>query len=223
MPRRSHSLGRVLRAGVAAAGLCGAVLVGPVCAQDTGRAAPSVLTINQERLFRTTLFGQRLQSELNTARSELIAENARIQEGLEAEEAELTAQRETMEPAAFRDLADAFDEKVTEIRAEQEAKTRSLQRRQERSQQVFSSAIGPVVREVLEERGASVILDSRAILLAVADVDVTDVVRARVDAILGDGGTLAVPADEAEDAPQETDEVPFSTGEPVEEETAPAE
>ncbi|MFY0632836.1 MAG: OmpH family outer membrane protein [Vannielia sp.] len=201
--------------------MLGALMIGvagagaPAAAQEGARPPSSVLTINQERLFRTTLFGQRLQRELNAARSELIAENARIQEQLETEEAALTERRQTMEPAAFRALATAFDDKVTEIRAEQEAKTRSLQRRQERDQQLFNSAIGPVVREVVEARGASVILDSRAILLAVSDVDVTDVVRARVDEILGDGGSLATPPEE-EDT-QEPGEIPFATGEPVDE------
>ncbi|WP_175570433.1 OmpH family outer membrane protein [Vannielia litorea] len=188
---------------------------GAAAAQDANRPAFSVLTLNQERLFQSTLFGQRLQRELNAARAELIAENSRIQEELEAEEAKLTEQRAGMDPAAFRALADAFDERVTAIRAEQEAKTRSLQRKQERDQQVFNSAIVGVVREVVEERGASVVLDSRAILLAATGVDVTDVVRARVDAILGDGGTLSTPEEPAE-TPGET---PFSTGEPADDGT----
>ncbi len=193
MPAPAHSRGGIGRWTGRALVALGLALAAPLAAQQAERAPSSVLTIDQERLFQSTLFGQRLQRELNEARTELIAENARIQEELEAEEARLTEQRAGMDPVAFRELADAFDEKVTAIRAEQEAKTRRLQRQQERDQQVFYQAIGPVVREVVEARGASVILDSRAILLAVSDIDVTDAVRMRVDAMLGDGGQIAVP------------------------------
>ncbi|WP_168222978.1 OmpH family outer membrane protein [Oceanicola sp. D3] len=174
--------------------------------QQAGATPSSVLTIDQERLFQTTLLGQRLQRELNEARSDLIAENARIQEDLEAEEASLTEQRAEMDPDAFRELADAFDEKVTAIRAEQEGKTRQLQRLQDRNQQIFNAAIGPVVKEVVEERGAAVILDSRAILLAISDIDVTDLVRMRVDRLLGDGGEIAVPPLPPEDDTEQTSE-----------------
>ncbi|MBS8228655.1 OmpH family outer membrane protein [Vannielia litorea] len=214
MSGSAHSRAHAVLRRAGAAVLCLGLALGPGLAQQQAgpRTQSPVLTIDQERLFQTTLFGRRLQRELNAARADLIAENTRIQEELEAEEARLTEQRAEMEPAAFRELADAFDEKVTTIRAEQEAKTRQLQRRQERDQQVFNAAIGPVVRDVVEERGASVILDSRAILLAVSDIDVTDLVRMRVDSLLGDGGAIAMP-------PEEPDETPDNGGS----ETAPAE
>ena len=209
--------------------LCAVLVAGmPAQAQQQGGTPLPVLTLDQERLYETTLFGQRMQRELNAARNDLIAENSRLQSELEAEEARLTEQRGEMEVEAFRELADAFDERVTEIRAEQEAKTRALQRRQERAQQSFFQAIAPVVQEVVREKGALAILDARAIILASDEIDVTDEVRAKVDQLLGDGGDLATPPPEpVEEEPEAPIDDTPPLGVPIGEESgvppAPAE
>jgi len=173
----------------------------PAGAQE---AASMVLTLDQERLYQSTLFGQRLEAELAAARQTLIAKNAEDQRNLEAEEAELTEKRATLPPEEFRALADAFDAKVTGVRAEQERNVRTLQRQIERARQQFFGAVEPLLLEVVRQRGAAVVLDARAVLINTGQLDVTDEVRARVDTLLGDGGSIsAVPSqqDQGEEAP----------------------
>lgn len=216
---RAAGLGRAIVLGLALALAPGAGAAQQQ-QQQPGTVQSPVLTLNQEKLYQSTLFGQRMQRELNDARTELIAENRRIQRELEAEEAQLTEQRATTKPAEFRVLADAFDEKVTRIRAEQEGKTRALQRRQERAQQAFFKAIAPVVQEVVQASGAYVVLDQRAILVASEQIDVTDEVRARVDALVGDGASLGPVPDEPADTqgdgtPTLGEPIPADQGEPV--------
>jgi Skp family chaperone for outer membrane proteins len=93
-----------------------------------------------------------------------------------------------MDAAEFRVLADEFDTRVRAIRAAQDAKARDLQSQAEAAQQRFFEETIPVLLELVRVRGASVLLDSRTVLLSAGSVDVTDAAIAAINAGLGDGG-----------------------------------
>ncbi|MCU4654554.1 OmpH family outer membrane protein [Roseibacterium sp. SDUM158016] len=177
---------------VAAAGIAfAAALIGPAAAQqgaaDPGPAA-SILVLNQERLIARSLYGQRIQRELEAASSALSAENRRIETRLTAEELDLTEMRDTLPPADFRVMADEFDTRVEAIRAAQEAKARDISEQADAAQTQFFELAAPILLEIVRERGAAVLMDSRAVLLSADSVDITETAIAAIDATLGDGG-----------------------------------
>jgi len=149
-----------------------------------------VLTIERERLFTETLFGQSLSKEIATRGRRLSAENRRIENELADEESELTALRETLEAAEFRDLADAFDLKVTTARTEQDSKARELSQLSEQVERRFLFAIAPVMERLMSEKGASVILDRRAVFVSADSSDITVEAVQRIDLALGEGMAL---------------------------------
>ncbi len=169
-------------------------MTGPALAQDAqlprlgAPPAGGILVLNQDRVLQQTQFGQRIQTELEAASSSLAAENRRIEAQLTEEELELTELRPTMEPSAFRTLADEFDERVRGIRAAQDAKARNLQSQFDAAQQRFFEEIVPVLLDLVQARGAAVLLDSRSVLLSAGSVDVTDAAIAAIDEALGNGG-----------------------------------
>ena len=122
-----------------------------------------VVTIDPERLFADTAYGQRVQQVIEDRSTALAAENRRIEAELVAEERALTDQRPTLPVEEFRALADAFDEKVQRLRAEQDAKTREVQGLQDREQQRFLNRVAPILSELVQERGALVVMDRRAV------------------------------------------------------------
>ena len=160
----------------------------PALAQTPAQQRPAILVLNQERLLSQTLFGQRIQAELEAASALLSAENRRIESQLTEEELDLTQRRPTLAPEEFRLLADEFDTRVTGIRAAQAAKGRDLQNQFEAAQQRFFEETLPALLEIVQERGASVMLDSRSVLLSAGSVDITDAAIAAIDERLGKGG-----------------------------------
>lgn len=180
-----------------------ACLAGPAAAQ---RAEPvivppavdlaaqgGVVVLDTDRLFAESLFGQALATDLQAETEALIEENRRIEAELTAEEQSLTRRRPGMEPAAFREEAEAFDARVQEIRRERDAKERALQLEATAGRERFLAAIGPTLGQVMMARGAAVILDRRAVFLSTGAVDVTDAAIAAVDAEIGNGSDLPVP------------------------------
>lgn len=190
---------------LAAAVLLPLLLAVPAAAQDAGlpTGTPLLLTqgagteqgvailpiavLSQERLLSQSVYGQRIQREVESAGNALSAENRRIEVQLTEEELRLTEQRATMSAEAFRPLAEEFDTRVEAIRAAQEAKSRALQMQAEAAQTRFFEQAFPVLIGLMRERGAVVLMDNRAVLLSVEGADITDAAIALIDAEIGEG------------------------------------
>ncbi|MDP2494889.1 OmpH family outer membrane protein [Shimia thalassica] len=159
-------------------------------AQSGVRVITPILTIDSERLYAGSSFGARVASEMEADQSVLLAENRKIEAELAAEEKELTEQRKNMTPEDFRAVADAFDRRVQDIRRIQDTKARSIGERREQEQAVFVQAARPVLVELMQEAGASVILERRSILASNDSIDITEQAIARLNAAIGDGAQL---------------------------------
>ncbi|MFW8634560.1 OmpH family outer membrane protein [Cribrihabitans pelagius] len=154
-----------------------------------GAPQSGILTIQPDRLFSESAFGKRVEREIEAAGAVLTAENRRIEAELRAEELELAERRAGMEPAAFRALADAFDEKVQETRRAQDQKLREISQMGEAARRDFMTASLPVLQEIMRETGAGAILEHSSVFLSADSADITSLAIARIDAVLGDGST----------------------------------
>lgn len=153
----------------------------------TQQASPPVLIIDSERLFIETLYGQRLASELAEQAAELQAENDRIVESLTLEERSLTLRRPEMDPEAFRAEAEAFDNKVQDVRRARDAKNVELQVATAEARSRFEQQVQGIVANIMLERGASLVMEQRNVVLSVRAANITDDAIVRIDAELGDG------------------------------------
>jgi Skp family chaperone for outer membrane proteins len=173
--------------GIGAHGVPAQVTTGGIDAQVPPGSSTSILVINQERFLSQSVYGQRIQREVEAAGTALAAENRRIEARLTEEEQLLTERRATMTPDAFRPIAEEFDTRVNGIRDAQEAKGRALQQQAEAAQQRFFEIAFPVLIEILQARGATILMDSRTVLLSAEGVDITEAAIALVDERIGEG------------------------------------
>ena len=178
---------RALRSLALALGL--ALAAGTASAQgaDPGIVESDFLTVEFDRLFAESAYGQRAAQLLEEEGAESAAENRRIEAELTEEERDLTEKRGKIDPMEFRALADAFDQKVQGLRREQDAKARTVAELSEKYRRDFIAAAEPVIEQIMREAGAVVILEKRSLFLAADVIDITDVAIARIDAEIGDG------------------------------------
>jgi len=156
-------------------------------AQQLGVVQSDVLVIDIERLLAETAYGQKLQKGIEADRDALIARNERVASELEAEEKALTELRATTPPEEFREMADAFDTKVTQLRRESERLSRELERRRDLAPVQFMRVVQPVLGDILNEADAVALLDVRSVILRAEVADVTDIAISRIDARIGEG------------------------------------
>lgn len=162
-------------------------------AQQMGVVQSDVVVIDPERLLTETLYGRRLQAEIQAARDRLIEQNDRVAADLEAEELALTGLRATTPADEFRAMADAFDKKVAQLRLEAEQNSRELERRRDLAPAQFMRVIQPVLSELLQEAQAVVMLDVRTVLLRAEVADVSDLAIARINERIGTGPESPAP------------------------------
>lgn len=162
----------------------------PVNAQQLGLPEKDILTISSEKLFSESAFGRRVIEEIEAEGAMLAAENERIIADLSREEKELTELRRDMEPDAFRELADAFDNKVQSHRDGQKAKLDALTARTDRARAMFRELVRPVLARLMQDTGAGVILERSNVFLSSDATDITDLAIARINAAIGDGREL---------------------------------
>lgn len=151
-------------------------------AQDIGVQLSPVLVVDSDRVLRASQAGQKITADLEARLQALVAENRRIETELVAEELDLTQKRPTLDPVTFRALADAFNIKVQEIRATQDAKQQELQQLRDAENQSFMNSITPVLAAIARERGALVIVERRSVLLSADSIDITEQAIALINA-----------------------------------------
>ena len=194
---------------IAAASL-GVSLPNAAKAQQSGvQSVSQIVTIDRQRLFSETAYGQRVVATVEAERARLAQETRAAEVALAQEEKLLTEQRSSLDPTSFRVLADAFDKKVNELRAEGQVREQEFVRVLEREQSAFFDRIGPILGRMVRELGAVVILDRRAILLATRNIDITDMAIRRIDLELGDGVTSPNQSSDGptvEEAPADADD-----------------
>lgn len=164
-----------------------AIFVPSARAQDLGQVVSPILTIDRDRLFAESAYGQRINAKLEAERARLEAETRAIEAALEAEELELTEKRASLPADEFRALADAFDAKVQTLRNEREAAQQRFVQDLDNERLAFFEQVLAILFELGQELGAVAILDHRVVLLPLADIDVTAMAVGRIDERLGSG------------------------------------
>lgn len=147
----------------------------------------AILTIETERLFTGSLFGQRIQQEFADAYTALNVENREKEAELSAEEIELTELRPTLSREEFTKLADAFDEKAQRIRSEQITKENDIRARPDQARQEFLRIVRDVIVEIMRERRALAVFEVESLFIAASTLNITDEAIARIDQLIGDG------------------------------------
>ncbi|MFV0383049.1 OmpH family outer membrane protein [Paracoccus sp. (in: a-proteobacteria)] len=162
-------------------------------------AAAPILTVDLNQLFARSAWGTRAQAELEAEGRKIAADHERIAAQLSEEEARLTEQRKTLDPADFRKLAEAFDVRATEIRRARAQVVDDLNARVEADRAAFYQAALPVMAEVMRERNAVAVLERRTVFVSLDAIDITDALIERLDETIGEGPaeTGAGPSDTA--------------------------
>lgn len=191
MRRRAAAVGLGVALALLGAGGLPAQTVPPAVTGDAPVVAlprVPVVTLDDERLFTESRFGKAVLARQEADKQALIAENRKIEAGLEAEERDLTERRASLPKEEFEPLAAAFNTKVEGIRAAQDAKSRAITDRFDAERQRFLVSASPVLVQIMAERGAVAIISKRAVIAGFDNIDITEAAIARLDATLGDGG-----------------------------------
>lgn len=150
-------------------------LLSLLLAQPTFGMEKSVLfTVDLEKLLKFSNPGKSIILANNMARQALQNENEKLETELLSEEKEISELRKTLSIDEFRVKALDFDKRVTIIRKEQAEKEKLLVEKVRKEEANFLKRIYPLLYELLSDKGGSVLIDQRNVILWENSVDITN-------------------------------------------------
>lgn len=135
---------------------------------------PRILVVSRDRVLRETAASRALRETERSITEAFQTQVDNVKRALTAEEEELTRLRGELDREAFNARTEAFDLKVRTARRESQRHAAELQRAFQKGRDSLVAQLAPILIDVLRARGADIVLDADAILVAAPSVDVTD-------------------------------------------------
>ena len=150
-------------------------------AQAAWAQSGQIAVLYERRLFTASAFGESVRQRTQAAIDTLVAENKLIEADLEREERELAQKRTEMDPAAFRELANAFDARVTSQRQERAEREQALTAQVQEAERAFQDVANQVLAEFARERGFTMIFPGQGMIYVDPALDITDQLIDRIN------------------------------------------
>lgn len=183
MKNTKHSLRKLLAAGGLAALAIGFGAAQAAPPQPPVGGAPSarILLVDIRRVMAESHVGQDIQRQVdelkNQASSQLHGEEVELQN----EERQFQEQSAILAPDLKQKRAEALKAKIDKFQEEARGRGSLIQGGVIKAQQQVEQALGPILEGIMKERGATLLLDRSAVLLAPNAIDVTEVVVQRLN------------------------------------------
>lgn len=166
-----------------AAGLAAGASVSPARAQQSDKA-PVILILDQAQVIAQSKAGQSLAPQLKKLQEDANTElNAEI-EKLNKEGEDLEKQKDLMAQDVWVEKAKQFTAKQNNLPTLRDVKVRELQLSEQQALSKIDEAMKPILKQIVEARGATLMLDRSAVMYASADTNITAEVVAALDKVL---------------------------------------
>ncbi|GEQ96832.1 hypothetical protein JCM17844_04690 [Iodidimonas gelatinilytica] len=154
-------------------------LVGSAHAQSVPNS--KIIVVDFDRVSRESLVGKDIAAQTQSFRVDLEGRARAVQQELSTEEEELAKQRSIISQDAFNERVRAFQQKAQQRQAElQQIDRQSGQAMQQANLEVQRS-LRPIVREIMEAKGANMVLDKALVSHHASGLDVTTEVIEKLD------------------------------------------
>ena len=161
--------------------------------------APKILVINRQAILQFSKVGQdiarQIQAYANQAKNDMAAQS----KALQAEGQALQQQIAILSGDARQKKIDAFQAKERGLQATAQRKEQQIQGGLMKAQQSVETVLGPILQNLLQQRGANMILDKNAVVFA--NTAAFDITQPAIDQLNQKMSTVKVTLDASGAAP----------------------
>ena len=148
------------------------------------QTSPVILIVNQSAIMSSSDAGRDILRQINDLTTTVNGEiEAEVQDLTKAAE-DLQAQRELISEEAFLERARTLAERERRFPGFREMKVREIQLSRQQAMGVIGRELQPILEALVNERGATLLLDRSAVMYASADSDITAEVMDRLNSKL---------------------------------------
>lgn len=181
---------RFLKHFIVALTVAAAFTVAPEASAQRNRnnsQAASVIVIDYQRIIESSDVGRHMTTQLGQIRQQMAAELQPEATTLETEQQSIAqatqgmTQEQVRRNTALNQRLEQFTQRVQQLQARQAAIGRDFDYTRQMTLNDFNTQITPIVREVMEARGAGVVMDASGVNLMQPSVNATDDVVQRLN------------------------------------------
>ncbi len=150
--------------------------------QPQGTPAPKILVIDRTVILRASKAGQDVVRQVNTYTSQLEAEFKGQGMALRQQYQQLQQQMAILSADVKARKVKDFENKKNALQAQAQKRQSLIQGGFFKARQQMEQALGPILQEIMKERGANLLLDRSAVVLGTdSSVDITGVAVQRLN------------------------------------------
>lgn len=147
----------------------------------SAQKAPVILIVNQQQVLATSKAGQSIQSQLQKLQQGAEADlNAQVQ-AMVKEQEDLQKQKSLMAEAVWTEKARALAVKQNNLPALRDVKLRELSISEQQALGKLNETLTPILKKIVDDRGATLLLDRSAVIYGAAETDITAQVISELD------------------------------------------
>lgn len=143
--------------------------------------AAVILTVNQAQVLGVSKAGVSISSQLEKLQQSANTELNAQAEAIVKEGEDLKKQKDLMAENVWLEKAKALTVKQNNLPAVREVKVRELQISEQQAFAKLNQSLEPILKKIVDSRGATLLVDRSAVLYAAADTDITAQVIAELD------------------------------------------
>ncbi|MDE3114894.1 MAG: OmpH family outer membrane protein [Pseudomonadota bacterium] len=143
--------------------------------------APKILVANVNAIFAASKVGQDIARQVKAYRQSEATEFKGEEEALKREGQALQQQIAILAPSVQKQKQAGFEAKVAAFQKKVRDRDSLIQGGAMQAQQQVENALGPILQGIMAERGANVLLDRRAVVLAAGGLDISQVAADRLN------------------------------------------
>ena len=152
--------------------------------------APKILVINRGQILQFSKVGQDIARQVQGYANQAKADMAAQSRALQAEGQALQQQIAILAPDAKQKKIDAFQAKEQALQAQAQRRELQIQGGVDAAQRAMAAALEPILNNLMQQRGANMILDKSAVVFATSST--FDITQAAVDQLNAKMTTLKV-------------------------------
>lgn len=148
----------------------------------------TILVVDNARVIRDSAGGKDMSAKINaigqTMQNELAGEASALdaeRQSLETRTQNMTREAVAADPQ-LRTQAEAFAGKAQAFQVKRQRASQELSQTEQAALNNFGVALDPILQQIVDERGADLLLERSVVAYASSSVDVTDLVIQRLDA-----------------------------------------
>lgn len=157
----------------------------PAVAQSAASLpAARILIVDMQRVQKESVAAQSVQSQVQALEEQMQADFKAVNESLQSEQEALKQQQTLLSPDAFDERRREFEDRVREEERQLQEWQRGLQIAVRNAQRDILESLDPILRTLKDEKGGNILMDRQKILIGDPELDITDTVIQRLNAVL---------------------------------------